>query len=169
MNTPDPAIVLGVLSSILAYAWPLWATNIALNGLSFLKRWDRPLDGGHMLFDGKPIFGASTTWLGLALALALGALFVAAFPAQPLIFWKAVSAYCGHALGCFIKRRIGAQPGSYVPFIVHADYVLFFGALSAALGGFEPALFGWTLAVTVICTPAVTLLAHRLEMRAAPV
>ncbi|MEE8056817.1 MAG: CDP-archaeol synthase [Pseudomonadales bacterium] len=72
------------------------------------KRCSATVDGGLLLADGHPLFGASKTWRGLISALLLTG-FVAFLVELPLLFGLlfAVVAMAGDLLSSFIKRRLG--------------------------------------------------------------
>ncbi|HET6376184.1 MAG TPA: CDP-archaeol synthase [Methylocella sp.] len=73
----------------------------------------RPLDGGIILADGQPLFGASKTARGILLSV------IAASLAAPFIglSWTTgllvgITAMAGDLLSSFIKRRMKLPPGS---------------------------------------------------------
>jgi CDP-2,3-bis-(O-geranylgeranyl)-sn-glycerol synthase len=73
----------------------------------------RPLDGGHVLFDGRPLFGPSKTIRGIVVSI------VAATAGAPVVGvapWvgamMAVTAMAGDLLSSFVKRRLGRAPSS---------------------------------------------------------
>ena len=71
----------------------------------------RPIDGGLVLADGRPLLGRSKTWRGLA-----GAVFLATLGAVVVgLPWQAgalagAAAMLGDCLSSFTKRRMGLQP-----------------------------------------------------------
>jgi CDP-2,3-bis-(O-geranylgeranyl)-sn-glycerol synthase len=74
----------------------------------FKSRWARPVDGGRMLADGRPWFGASKTWRGIVTAV----LATAAAGELLQVGWQAGAAVgalamLGDLLSSFIKRRLG--------------------------------------------------------------
>jgi CDP-2,3-bis-(O-geranylgeranyl)-sn-glycerol synthase len=76
------------------------------------KRWQRPLDGGLRLPDGKRLFGSSKTIPGLVVAIATTTL--TALLIGPSV-WIGVSigafAMLGDVLSSFVKRRLGLASG----------------------------------------------------------
>ena len=77
------------------------------------ERFDRALDGGRMLADGRPLLGASKTLRGIVSALLVTML------AAPLlgVSWivgllLAVFAMLGDLSSSFLKRRLGLPPSS---------------------------------------------------------
>ena len=72
------------------------------------NRFNRPVDGGLVLADGFPLFGASKTWRGLVAALVLSAA-AALLLGLPIPAGLALGAasMCGDLLSSFIKRRLG--------------------------------------------------------------
>jgi len=156
------------IQSVVLYAWPLWASNIALNLLFFAKKYDRQLDGGRLFSDGRPILGSSVTWGGLALSLVMALAMHLALPGHELVFWKVASGFIGHALASFIKRRCGIAQGRYIPLLNHGDYIVAFAGISAAFGAFDGPLALAAYAVTILGTPLVTYWAYRFGMRSRP-
>jgi CDP-diglyceride synthetase len=73
----------------------------------------RPLDGGAVWSDGRPLFGASKTLRGLAAALMLPA---GAAPLLGLPAWlgplTGCAAMAGDLASSFTKRRLGRPPSS---------------------------------------------------------
>jgi hypothetical protein len=80
------------------------------------SRFAWPLDRGHRLADGRPLFGHSKTWRGLLLAIAATA---AAAPCVGLDWrWGAAigaAAMAGDLLSSFLKRRLGVVPSGMLP------------------------------------------------------
>ena len=74
-------------------------------------RFSRPIDGGIVLRDGRPLLGRSKTWRGLASALLLAA-GVAILIGLPwgLGALAAAAAMSGDCLSSFVKRRFGLKP-----------------------------------------------------------
>jgi CDP-2,3-bis-(O-geranylgeranyl)-sn-glycerol synthase len=73
----------------------------------------RPLDGGLVLFDGRPLFGPSKTIRGIVasiLAATAGAPIVGIAPHVGAVM--AVAAMAGDLLSSFLKRRLGRPPSS---------------------------------------------------------
>jgi CDP-2,3-bis-(O-geranylgeranyl)-sn-glycerol synthase len=103
-------------------SWRGLALLIAANSAPVIAAWAAgpraswPLDAGATLPDGRRVLGAHKTWRGLAagvvlagclapvLGLTIGA--CAAFGAAAMI---------GDALSSFAKRRLGCQPGAWIP------------------------------------------------------
>lgn len=87
---------------ITANAAPLMAANLLGPKLS------RPVDGGHRLHDGRPLFGSSKTWRGLVAALLLTSSlsFLYGWGWLPGIV-VGVGAMAGDLASSFSKRRLG--------------------------------------------------------------
>ncbi len=90
----------------------VWANGVpVLARLLLGHRFGRPLDGGRILRDGRPLLGASKTWRGFGaallttpiLAMLLGLSWVLGFIA-------ALGAMSGDLFASFIKRRLGRRP-----------------------------------------------------------
>lgn len=76
-------------------------------------RLDRPLDGGRIFTDGRPLFGCAKTIRGIVLSL-LATPIAAALIGLP---WQlgavvAAAAMGGDLLSSFVKRRMGLAPSS---------------------------------------------------------
>lgn len=72
------------------------------------ERCNRPIDGGWRLPDGRPLLGASKTWRGLVIGVALAAIVGAGLGFGPVfgaLFGAASLA--GDLLSSFLKRRLG--------------------------------------------------------------
>ena len=103
----------------LALVLTLLALLGAANGAPVLAKrvlgahWAWPLDGGLRFFDGRPIFGKSKTWRGLA-ASVLTTAAIAALLGIPVevgaIF--AAAAMMGDLFSSFVKRRLGKASSS---------------------------------------------------------
>lgn len=91
---------------------------VTANGMPILlddlmgRRWDWPLDGGLRFVDRRRLLGRSATVRGLvgAIAATTGAALLLGFPAQTGAI-IGLFAMIGDALSCFIKRRLGLEPG----------------------------------------------------------
>jgi CDP-diglyceride synthetase len=75
-----------------------------------------PLDLGRQCADGRPVFGVSKTWRGLASALVTSTV-LAWFFGYGLDFGLAFGALVitGDLCSSFIKRRLGLEPSSKCP------------------------------------------------------
>lgn len=160
-----------VLSGILSFLPWCWLVNMSLNALGFVEeksRWIRkhnaPLDFGVRLW-GARLFGDSTTWLGVWLAIMIGAIAEIAFPGN-YFFVSALCVFFGDTAGSFIKRRLGIPRGVFLPFIDHGDYVLVAGSMLLFLGRISFTIFLTAYFITLMVTPFVTYLAHRAGVRA---
>ncbi|MDB5190069.1 MAG: hypothetical protein JWN49_395 [Parcubacteria group bacterium] len=151
-----------------------WTINLSLNALGYatfrsktLQSLDKPFDGTTTFFDSRRVFGDSTTWGGLVVALVLGVVGALLWPAHYL-FVLALLVYAGHALGSFIKRRLGLGRGSYLPLVDHVDYLILAGIVLYALD----AISGWAVLfwifVTMIATPFITTAAFYFRVRRSP-
>ncbi|MBN8893037.1 MAG: hypothetical protein BGP12_10570 [Rhodospirillales bacterium 70-18] len=95
-------------------------------------RWAMPLDGGVLLGDGRPVFGASKTVRGLVAAVVVTALGGALFGPGLLVGGQvAAAAMAGDLLSSFTKRRLGRTPSSRALGIDQVPEALF-GLLACA-------------------------------------
>jgi CDP-2,3-bis-(O-geranylgeranyl)-sn-glycerol synthase len=73
----------------------------------------RPLDGGIVLGDGRPLFGSSKTIRGIVLSLLATPLVAVPMGLQwELGVLVAAAAMAGDLLSSFVKRRMGLPPSS---------------------------------------------------------
>jgi CDP-2,3-bis-(O-geranylgeranyl)-sn-glycerol synthase len=89
----------------LANGAPILAQNLLQN------TWQYPVDFGRNFLDGRPLFGMSKTWRGIATALLaaiIGALVVGLSATTG--FWLGVGAMAGDLVSSFVKRRLGIAP-----------------------------------------------------------
>ncbi len=79
----------------------------------FGQRFGYPLDGGRRIFDGRPLFGPSKTWRGIALSLAVTAA-VAPLLGLPWTLGAQLAgvSMLGDLTSSFLKRRFGYPPSS---------------------------------------------------------
>lgn len=137
---------------------PHWSQILTLLALIFLANGPpallglllgpaRPLDGGRTLADGRPLFGSSKTWRGLAAALAgttLGGLILG-------LHWGlglkvALGAMLGDLIASFAKRRLGWPSRASVPLLDQVPEAL----IPALLAKTELALTWLDLGVLVM-------------------
>src|SRR5690242_4314756 len=93
------------------------AANSAPLVLTWLtSRKFRPLDGGLMLPDGRPLFGQSKSWWGIFCSLT-ACTFTAALISGPLRtgLYVVIAAMTGDLVASFIKRRLGMAASAPAP------------------------------------------------------
>lgn len=133
-----------------------------------------PLDGGRLLWDGKPVFGSHKTVRGFVSGLAVGTL--AGFGLSLLNidysillgFIVSLGALLGALAEAFFKRRLSLAPGAAFPVADQLDFIV--GALLFSLFVSPPS---WQVAIVVILvTPPIHLLtnlvAYRLGVKKEP-
>ncbi|HVU06539.1 MAG TPA: CDP-archaeol synthase [Thermodesulfobacteriota bacterium] len=120
------------------------AVNIALNILGALKRrfglerFDAPFDF-RIAIGGRRLLGASTTWIGFILCALSGALMSVWGIAYGYVI--AFGVFFGHALGSFIKRRMGVADGGPLPLVDRANFVVLSGAALLFMGSMRPVAY----------------------------
>ena len=101
-------------------SWKLLLLLVAANGapllLAMVSRRNpapRPLDGGRVLADGRPLWGPSKTVRG-ALAMVGAAVLGAPLLGLPLLAGVVLGplVVAGDLLSSFVKRRLGLAPGA---------------------------------------------------------
>jgi len=134
----------------------------------------RPLDGGHLFLDGKPIFGSHKTVRGFISGLVVGTLVGVGLSllnidySVLLGFAVSLGALLGDLTEAFVKRRLDLAPGASLPVADQLDFVV--GALLFSLFVSPPS---WQVAVIVIIvTPPIHLLtnlfAYRIGLKKEP-
>jgi len=96
----------------------LWSINFAPPLLAFLcdEKWNRPIDGGRRMWDGRPVFGDHKTMRGVLGGVLAGGLagFGLGFPLW-LGFAAGLLSMSGDLVSSFIKRRVDLPCGKVVP------------------------------------------------------
>lgn len=73
----------------------------------------RPIDGGARFLDGRPLFGLSKTWRGVALAIVATTLCACALGLGPTLgVVIGAGAMAGDLFSSFVKRRLGRPVSS---------------------------------------------------------
>ena len=99
-----------VLLIICANSAPVLVRNVVGN------RFSVPVDFGYRLSDGRPVFGRSKTWRGVAAAVATCAL-AAILMGHPMAIGALAGllSMCGDLIASFTKRRLHYQPSARAP------------------------------------------------------
>lgn len=95
---------------------------MSANGAPILLRWllegrdARPVDGGRVFTDGRPLFGPSKTFSGLIAALVTTSFIAWLLDWSPLTgAYIGSLAMAGDLLSSFIKRRLAIPPSGMAP------------------------------------------------------
>lgn len=131
------------------------------NAIPVLLGGGRPIDGGKMFSDGRPVFGSHKTIRGFFSGLIVGT--IVGFGLSLVIqysvllgFTVSLGALLGDLFEAFVKRRLGYAPGASFPVADQLDFVL--GALLFSLLVSPPS---WQVAVVVlVVTPPIHLLTN---------
>lgn len=133
------------------------------------SRWNAPLDGGAMFFDGRPLLGPGKTIRGVVAAIAAAAIAAWALAIPPSVgaLAGAVS-MAGDALASFAKRRLGVAPsGRAVGLDQIPESLLPLLAVQGLLDLSAAQIAGITAAFLVLEIPLARL-AYRLGLRDRP-
>ena len=133
------------------------------------SRWNAPLDGGAMFFDGRPLLGPGKTIRGVVAAIAAAAIAAWALAIPPSVgaLAGAVS-MAGDALASFTKRRLGVAPsGRAVGLDQIPESLLPLLAVQGLLDLSAAQIAGITAAFLVLEIPLARL-AYRLGLRDRP-
>ncbi len=126
---------------------------IIANGAPVLARlllgskFNAAIDGGAVLVDNSPLFGASKTWRGVFAALLATTMCALFFGYSAAIGMQiAIFAVSGDLLSSFIKRRLSLQPSSKAPLLDQIPESLFPALMMMDL--FDLQLFAVAVLVT---------------------
>jgi len=141
---------------------------VTANGVPILlddllgRRWDWPLDGGLHFADGRRLLGRSATVRGLvsAVAATTGAGLILGFPGRTGML-VGFFAMVGDALSCFLKRRLGLEPGARAIGLDQVPESLL--PLLAVMG--ERGLTWWDLGRLVLAFTLFSLVVSRILFR----
>ena len=148
---------------------------MAANGAPILLRWlsegryARPIDGGLLLADGRPLFGPSKTVPGLIAALVLTAFVAWLFGLSPLTgCYFAALAMAGDLLASFVKRRLNIPASGMAPGLDQVPESLF--PLIGVRGLFD---LGWTqifvmVLIFIVLDYVLSFLLYQLHIRKRP-
>jgi hypothetical protein len=125
-----------------------------------------PVDGGRVWRDGRPVFGRSKTWRGVAAALVLT-------PAAAWILgcgWRlgltiALAAMAGDLLASFIKRRLGLASSASVPVFDQLPETLLPALLVGEAMGLDWVDLGLAIGAFVVLDLVLTPVGKRLAGR----
>jgi CDP-2,3-bis-(O-geranylgeranyl)-sn-glycerol synthase len=129
----------------------------------------RPLDGGAIFYDGRPVFGPSKTIRGLVLALLATPLvaLLMAFPWQ-LGLLVAIGTMAGDLFSSFVKRRMGLPPSSMALGLDQIPESLFPLLLSALLVPLVAIDIVAGVVIFLVAAPIVSRLFFHLRLRDQP-
>jgi len=141
----------------------------------------RPLDGGRLWRDGRPILGGHKTLRGVLSALILGTLTGAAqayisqnipvdlpgfSPSIGLL--QSLGAILGDLSTSFLKRRLGLKPGSMLPLLDQLSFILAAIALSYPLQRPTPSRIVAILLLTLLLHPLTNYIAYLIGLKSNP-
>lgn len=145
------------------------ATPVVLGG-------GRPIDGGRVFIDGRPIFGPGKTIRGFISGLAAGFIIgvLQGLASNQLHLYSALGfllalgALIGDLLGSFIKRRVNLERGAAAPVLDQLGFVVL--ALLFASPVFFPS---WEIILIIlVITPPIHLatnyIGHKLKLKDRP-
>lgn len=157
-----------ILESLLFFA-PAILTNLFFNIFYETKRslnliyLDRPLDFNIMLGKNR-LLGESTTFGGLFVAI-LSGLLLSYVPQFSHTFTLAMLAYFGHAIGSFIKRRLGLPRGKYLPIIDHGDYIILSSIIFLLSKDINLNTAVTATIIVIVFQPLIGYIAYKLGLR----
>ncbi len=157
--------------NVLAIIVPCGLINIALNIFWEIKRkynfekLDVHFDFDRTFKSGKKIIGTSTTWGGLVLCLLLGIIIEWLYPNSFHAVLLSVCVFFGHAIGSFIKRRLGLPRGKYLPVVDHGDYIILTTSVFYVLGYANLLTMLLSIGIILVIHPVVCISAYYLGLR----
>ena len=163
MSSDQLVSALYLIARSLAYVLPAYFAN----GAPVVFGGGRPIDGGRLFWDGRPLFGPRKTIRGFISGVLVGTLtgfVLGLLPQEPietgqdalLGFLMGLGAMVGDLAGSFVKRRLNRPPGAPAPGLDQLDFLL--GAVVFALPYRFPGLD--VLVCALLLTPAIHLAAN---------
>lgn len=169
------------IAQLIAEALYLYFPAYVANAAPVLFGGGRPLDGGRLWRDGRPILGGHKTLRGVLSALILGTLtgLAQTYISQNIpIDLPGFSSYIGllQSLGAilgdlstsFLKRRLGLKPGSMLPLLDQLSFILAAIALSYPLQRPTPSLIVAILLLTLLLHPLTNYIAYLIGLKGEP-
>lgn len=108
------------------------------NGAALAFGGGRPLDGGRLFRDGRPLLGSHKTVRGLLAGILVGLLTGLAQGAPLLGILMGLGAVLGDIAAAFAKRRLSMPPGAPLPVVDQFDFLLGAYLLSLPLLSLAP-------------------------------
>ena len=159
----------------------LYLPAYVANAAPVLLGGGKPLDGGRLWMDGRPILGGHKTFRGVFSALILGTLtgLAQAYTPQNLPIdlprlppsiglLQSVGAILGDLLNSFLKRRLGLKPGSMLPLLDQLSFILTAIALSYPLQRPPPSRIVAILLLTLLLHPLTNYIAYLIGLKGEP-
>jgi CDP-diglyceride synthetase len=104
MSLCSAGVIQSFILLLIANGAPLLANNLLPN------KWNRPVDNGFKLTDGRPLFGKTKTWRGLFAAVSITMSAAVLMDIKPIVgALFGGLAMVGDLLSSFIKRRLGHE------------------------------------------------------------
>jgi CDP-2,3-bis-(O-geranylgeranyl)-sn-glycerol synthase len=159
----------------LYYIFPAYCAN----GAPVLFGGGRPIDGGKMFRDGKPVFGSHKTIRGFVFGILIGT-FVGwvqeilgpsvGLPKGSVVlgFVLSLGALMGDLLGSFIKRRMNLKSGVHLPISDQLDFMLMALLFSLPV---QPPTLTYALIIIILTAPIhlmVNFMAYLLRLKKTP-
>ncbi|KKP70287.1 hypothetical protein A2X44_01090 [candidate division CPR3 bacterium GWF2_35_18] len=157
-----------IMIRLLCYVAPFWVINTVLNifqFIPFLKKIDFPLDFKLDLQDHRRILGNSTTIIGFIVAILTGVIVETVLSTWAIGVIKGLCAYFGHAIGSFIKRRLGIPDGKFLLFVDHLDYIVLSGIIFYLFRLEELLIIMLSIPMVFIIHPLLCLIGYKLHLR----
>jgi CDP-2,3-bis-(O-geranylgeranyl)-sn-glycerol synthase len=162
---------------LVAETFYLYLPAYVANAAPVLLGGGRPLDGGRLWIDGRPLLGSHKTVRGVVSALILGTLTgiaqasfsLSPAPASPLIgFLQSLGAVLGDLSTSFLKRRLGLKPGALLPFLDQLSFIITAIILSYPLQRPTTSQFLIVLALTLLIHPLTNFIAYLIGLKKEP-
>ncbi len=116
------------------------------NAAPVLAGGGRPLDGGEVWRDGRPLLGSHKTVRGTLSGVAVGTV-VGLIQLQPIRgLLLSVGAIGGDLIIAFVKRRLGLKPGAPFPVADQLGFII----VAVALSSLVPPYLTWERVVAIL-------------------
>jgi len=180
----SPDLILFSLASALWIMLPAYLPNSAAAVLGG----GAPIDGGHVLWDGKRIFGDGKTWRGLFLGILAGIVVglvqigardhagLLALPGLtfPVVVILAAGALLGDLAKSFFKRRLGKDRGAewliadQYDFVIGAFLLLMLLEHEWVMASVTPLMVIWIIIVTPLLHRVVNIIGYLAGVKDVP-
>lgn len=149
---------------------PAYVANsspVLFSGTSFLKRLEKPIDGGRS-WQGNRLLGDGKTFKGLIVGVAAG--LVAGFLLGEALtgFLLGLGAMLGDGIGSFIKRRFGIKRGNPHWLLDQETFIVFAFGLASLVARVMWEYWALALIITPPIHRLTNIIANKLDLKKVP-
>ena len=161
-----------IIIQAILFILPAWIANFSLTLWGKIKKIKKiklgPLDNNKLFFDKKRIIGNSVDLIGLPVATLTG-LMIGIIQNRVVIgLIMGFSAYFGHLVGSFIKRRLNLKGGQFLPIIDHSDHTLMALLLTSLFITLTSKFIFLIILLTLLIHPLACIIGYFLKLKEVP-